>query len=90
MKYKGLKELPAKDVKECVDTCKNNDNCFVVSWTEDAKCHVQDDGVTDLKPENLEPSNNAVTFLGKAKSLRRFRKFKKLTGNFICNSYSKI
>ena len=76
-RYKGLKEVPSNDVKECLDTCKNSDKCFASTWTNDLKCHVQDDGDANLKPDNLENAEDAITFLGKTIKLRRFRKFGK-------------
>ena len=66
--YKGSKEVPAKDLKECTDACLNADKCFVLSWADD-KCFIQDDGESELKPENLEPRSGVFTLLGKKKGL---------------------
>ena len=71
--FKGLKEVPAKSVKECVEICKFKPGCFVLSWTEDNKCHVQQDGDGELKPDDLEARPNALTFLARRTRLLKFR-----------------
>ena len=72
--HKGLKEVPAGNVRECVENCQFSLKCFVASWTEDNKCHVQQDGDGELNPGNLETRPNALTFLGRKKQLLRYRK----------------
>lgn len=76
--YKGLKMVPANSIKECAEQCLGSKLCFVTSWA-DNKCYVQDDGVAELKPENLEARRGAITFLGRVKRLVKFRKFGKLS-----------
>ena len=49
----------------------------MTSWTENDECHVQDDGVTDFKPGNLETRAGTVTLFGKVKRLKKFRKQRK-------------
>ena len=77
--YKGLKETPVKDVKECSESCANSDSCFVMSWV-DNKCYIQQDGKAELRSENLEPRNNALTLLGKIKRLFKLKKYRKMYG----------
>ena len=85
--YKGLKEVPASNINDCVENCQNNEKCFVLSWAE-SKCYIQDDGTGELKPENLEARLGVLTLLGRVKRLLRFRKFGKLGElPFLSNSF---
>ena len=83
--------MPAKDLKDCAEACLSKDACYVISWADD-KCYVQDDGETELKPENLEPRDNSITLLGRRIRLMKLRKFRKLHGkpsnfNYMLNNY---